>query len=89
MNFDSSIKSPIAEATDIIMNLPFIQPRQNKSKEYFLNQYLVVLTERLIKHMPRSHCAKLLNKSTTRIEQIEGKLKRILSQKLKGYNVKK
>tara|TARA_B100000965_G_scaffold29136_1_gene21594 strand:+ start:183 stop:452 length:270 start_codon:yes stop_codon:yes gene_type:complete len=85
MNFDSNIKSPITEATDIIMNIPFIQPKQHKTKEYYLNQYLVVLTERLIKGLPRSHIAKLLNKSITRIMQIEYKLKHILSKKMKGY----
>jgi hypothetical protein len=67
------------------MNIPFIQPKQHKTKEYYLNQYLVVLTERLIKGLPRSHIAKLLNKSITRIMQIEYKLKHILSKKMKGY----
>ena len=33
MNFDSNIKSPITEATDIIMNIHFIQPKQKKTKE--------------------------------------------------------
>ncbi len=91
MNFDSSINSPIAEATDIVMNIPCVsqQYKNGKDDNYFKNQYLVVLSERLIKGMTRMHCAKLLNlKSSQRIVQIEAKLKRILSKKMKDYKRK-
>jgi hypothetical protein len=92
MNFDSSLKSPNTEATDIVMNIPIThhQLKNGKDENYFKNQYLVVLSERIIKGMTRMYCAKLLNlKCSQRIVQIEYKLKRILSNKMKGYNVKK
>ncbi len=88
MNFNSDIQSPISEAIDIVMNIPIKhhQLKNGKDDNYFKNQYLVVLSERIIKGMTRMYCAKLLNlKSSQRIVQIEYKLKRILSKKMKGY----
>lgn len=96
MNFNSDIQSPIAEATDIVMNIP-ISPlalRINKHKRYFhkkkdenyyKNQMLIVLSERIIKGNTYKHCADILNVFPERVRQLEAKLKRILSNKMKGY----
>lgn len=91
IHFDSDVQNPLKEAVDIIMNLDISkmhQPKNGNNNDYFRNQYLVVLSERLIKGMTRGYCAKLLKlKSDTRIMQIEEKLKRILSTKMRGYQI--
>ena len=89
IHFDSDVQNPLQEAVDIIMNLDISKtPSYGTNNDYFRNQYLVVLSERLIKGMTRGYCAKLLKlKSDTRIMQIEEKLKRILSTKMRGYQI--
>ena len=50
MNFDSNLKSPISEATNILMNYK-ISPhalKNIKDVDYYRNQMLVVLSERII-----------------------------------------
>ena len=88
MNFDSSIKSPIAEATDILMNYE-ISPhalRQIKDVDYYRRQMLVVLSERILKSKTYREVASMLNlKHAERIRQIEARVVRILTKKMKGY----
>ena len=88
MNFDSSIKSPINDALEIIVNH---NPKHTTTLrdpirlEKHRNQLLVVLQERLISQKTLKQCAEILNKSVERTRQIEHKLIRILQKKLKGY----
>ena len=88
MNFDSSIKSPIVEATDILMNYK-ISPhalRQIKDVDYYRRQMLVVLSERILKSKTYREVASMLNlKHAERIRQIEARVVRILTKKMKGY----
>ena len=91
MNFDSSIKSPIAEATDILLNYK-ISPhalRQIKDVDYYRRQMLVVLSERILKSKTYKEVAKMLNlKHAERIRQIEARVKNILYNKMKDYKGK-
>ena len=88
MNFDSSIKSPINEALDILINLNpkhFATLNDPIKLQKYRNQFLVVLQERLINQKTLKQCAEILNKSQERTRQIEAKLIRILRTKMKGY----
>ena len=88
MNFDSSIKSPINDALDILINLNpkhFATLNDPIKLQKYRNQFLVVLQERLINQKTLKQCAEILNKSQERPRQIEAKLIRILRTKMKGY----
>ena len=88
MNFDSSIKSPINDALDILINLNpkhFATLNDPIKLQKYRNQFLVVLQERLINQKTLKQCAEILNKSQERTRQIEAKLIRILRTKMKGY----
>ena len=88
MNFDSSIKSPINDALDILINLNpkhFATLNDPIKLQKYRNQFLVVLQERLINQKTLKQCAEILNKSQESTRQIEAKLIRILRTKMKGY----
>ena len=89
MNFDSDIKSPISEATDIVLNMKCNHAFTNQNQDKLMkwkNQFFVVLKERLIQGKTLRQVAAMLNiKSAERIRQIEAKLLRILRNKMKGY----
>ena len=88
MNFDSSIKSPINDALDILINLNpkhFATLNDPIKLQKYRNQFLVVLQERLINKKTLKQCAEILNKRQERPLQIEAKLIRILRTKMKGY----
>ena len=92
MNFNSSIKSPITEATDILMSYKISSHalRNIKDVDYYRKQMLIVLSERIIKSKSLKEVADILNlKHSERVRQIEARVKNILTNKLKGYNVKK
>ena len=85
MNFDSSIKSPINDALDILINLNpkhFATLNDPIKLQKYRNQFLVVLQERLINQKTLKQCAEILNKSQERTRQIEAKLIRILRTKM-------
>ena len=88
MNFDSSIKSPINDALDIVVNYnpKHIGTLRDPLKlEKHKTQLLVVLKERLINQKTLQKTADILNKSRERTRQIEHKLIRLLQKKMKGY----
>ena len=88
MNFDSNLKSPISEATNILVNYKIsLHALKNiKDVDYYRNQMLVVLSERIIKSKTLKEVANMLNlKHSERIRQIEARVKHILTNKMQGY----
>lgn len=86
--FDSEINNPVQEAIDIINNIKIhkcaLSMVYNVDENYFRNQYLTVLNERLINGKTLDEVGRMLNRTRNRIWQLERKLKRILNEKMKG-----
>jgi DNA-directed RNA polymerase sigma subunit (sigma70/sigma32) len=92
IRFDSEINNPYTDAINIINNIK-IRPQaikmvQNADENYFRNQYLTVLKERLINGKTLEEVGQMLSVTRTRIWQIEIRLKEILTEKMKSKYVK-
>ena len=89
IRFDSQINNPYSEAIDIISSFKqYISP-VTYDVEYMKKQMITVLNERLINNKTLREVANILNlKSTERVRQIEGKVLRILNEKMRGKYVK-
>ena len=88
IHFDSDVNNPYAEAINIVNNIKIhngaISMLHNRDKNYYRNQYLTVLNERIINNKTLDKVGQILNVSGNRIYQLECKLKRILYKKMKG-----
>ena len=85
IRFDSEINNPVQEAVDIIINYKQLNVSAKKYDfEKFRKQMITVLNERLINNKTLREIGQILGVGQERVRQIESKLLRILSKKMKG-----